>query len=170
MGLTQASLKEMLLDYDPETGVFTWRERSDASPQWNGRYAGKIAGGIDKRPRRSYIKIRIGGKLFYAHRLAWLWMTGTWPTEIDHRDCDGVNNRWDNLRVCTSRQNQGNRRAQRNNTVGLKGVSRSRGKYFAQIRVDGLTQYLGTFDTAKAAHAAYCQKAVEVFGEFARAK
>ena len=167
MSLTQARLKA-LLDYDPETGVFTWRERVDARPQWNGHYAGTTAGGIDKRPRRSYLKIRIGGKLFYSHRLAWLWMTGYWPAEIDHRDCDGLNNRLDNLRVCTSRQNKGNWRARRNTAVGLKGVSRSGSKYFAQIRAYGAVKYLGTFDTAEAAHAAYCQAAVEVFGEFAR--
>ena len=169
MSLTQARLKE-LLDYDPETGVFTWRNRIDASPQWNGHYAGTTAGCIEKRYLQRYLKIRLSENLFYAHRLAWLWMTGSWPGEIDHRDCDGVNNKWDNLRACTKRENAGNRRTARNKAVRLKGVKRSRGKYAASIRDHGVTKHLGVFDTAEAAHAAYCEKAVEVFGEFARGK
>ena len=166
--LTQAEVRR-LLDYDPETGVFTWRERADV-PRWvNTRLAGTMAGCIDKRPpRRSYLKIRILGKLFYAHRLACLWMTGLWPAEIDHRDCDGLNNRWDNLRTCTHRENAGNSRAGLNKAVSLKGVKRSRNKYVAAIRVNGLNKHLGTFETAEEAHAVYCKKAVEVFGEFAR--
>lgn len=165
--LTQASLKA-LLDYEPDSGVFTWRERRDRSPQWNGRYAGTMAGSIARvNPHHgSYRQIRIGGKSYYEHRLAWLWMTGSWPTEIDHRDRHGCNNRIDNLRVCTSSQNQGNRKAQSNNAGGLKGVRRRGSKFVAFISAE----YLGTFETKEAAHAAYCQKAVEVFGEFARGK
>ena len=175
MSLTQDRLRE-LLDYDPETGVFTWRKRSDVPPQWNTRFAGTRAGSdyrkyrvSGREPFLSYRHIRISPQLYLAHRLAWLWMVGSWPGQIDHRDCDGLNNRWVNLRVCTSTQNQGNSRVQRKKVVGLKGVHRTKGnKYYALIRDRGVLVYLGTFDTADAAHAAYCEKAVEVFGEFAR--
>ena len=167
MSLTRARLKE-LLDYDPETGVFTWRERVGGPRNWNARFVGKRAGAISKKTARlAYRQIHITPRMYMEHRLAWLWVAGRFPSEIDHLDCDGLNNRWDNLRVCTRRENQGNRRSQRNKT-GFKGVRRSGSKYIAVINSAGAPAYLGTFETAEAAHAAYFQKAVEVFGEFAR--
>ena len=169
MSLTQARLKA-LLDYDPDTGVFTWRERADGPPQWNTRFSGTMAGSNLVRASTSYRQIRISPRVYSAHRLAWLWMTGYWPKCIDHRDCDGLDNRWDNLRECTRRENQGNRRVNSNNSVGIKGVYRHGHKYSARISIGGVSKHLGTFETAEAAHAAYFQKAVEVFGEFARGK
>ena len=170
MSLTQARLKE-LLDYDPETGVFTWLERS-ALPQWNARFAGTRAGAITSlRHRRSaYLQISVDRRLYLAHRLAWLWINGSWPDDqIDHRDCDGLNNRLGNIRTCTSRQNHGNTRTHRRNKAGLKGVAPAGNKYAAYIQISGATEYIGTFETAEAAHAAYCKRAFEVFGPYARA-
>lgn len=103
--LTQEIVRE-LLDYNPETGVFTWRPRDRKWfntdriwNSWNAKLAGKPAG----TPHRSgYIWIGLNGKLLAAHRLAFLWMAGAWPTrQVDHRDRDRANNRWTNLRDAT---------------------------------------------------------------------
>jgi len=92
---------------------------------------------------------------------------------VDHRDGDGLNNRRSNLRVCTSRLNIGNSRRRVDNVTGFKGVGfnpRTR-RYHAHIRVDDKNHYLGgRFATAEEAHAAYCEAAQRVFGEFARFK
>jgi hypothetical protein len=169
--LDQRALKAML-HYEPETGVFTWLERSDVRPQWNGRYAGKTAG---------YARVATGGGLywsirifdwpFHAHRLAWLYMTGAWPVmQVDHKDMDGLNNRWDNLREANKCQNGGNTKAKKNNKCGFKGVSlcKSTGKYRATISREGKQVWLGYHDTPELAHAAYRRAALQVFGEFAR--
>lgn len=169
--LDHAALLAML-HYDPETGIFIWRTREDARPQWNARYAGKVAGyARTATGGRQYWSVRIYDWPFHAHRLAYFYMTGLWPlAEIDHIDNDGLNNRWANLRDATKSQNGANRGASRNNKAGLKGVSfcRKAGRYRATIRLNGKQKWLGYFDTAAAAHEAYKAAAIEKSGEFAR--
>ncbi len=173
--LTQNDIKR-LLDYNPTTGVFVWKPR-DASQfasrtsrtaqqscdAWNTRYAGKPAG----LKSNWYIQIRIAGKPYYAHRLAWLYMSGGWPvSEIDHRDCDKTNNAWANLRAASKTQQQGNRRGARELP---KGVHKRKGDTFsARLTVAGKHKYIGNFPTAEAAHAAYVAAAKVYFGEFHR--
>ena len=144
MEITQSSLQE-LLDYDPETGVFVWKV---------GSRRGKVAGFVQSG---GYIQICIEGKNYYAHRLAWLYAHGeSVPTLLDHMDGDRSNNRVANLRPSSFRQNGENQRAARSdNSTGLLGVSKKRGKWRAAIKVDGKTRHIGTFDTPEAAHAAY---------------
>jgi len=158
--VTHARLCEVL-DYDDETGEFYWRKRM--SPRAG---PGQIAG---MRNRDGYRFIAIDGRIYPAHRLVWLYMTGKWRSGvIDHRDGDPSNNRWDNLRPATRSQNCANRRIPRHNTCGLKGVSLHRGKYDALICKKGRKYYLGRFSTAQEAHAAYAEAARKLFGEFAR--
>jgi hypothetical protein len=137
-----------VLDYDPETGVFTWKQRRK-----NCR-VGAIAGSATVR---GYIEIKIDGKHHLAHRLAWLHVHGTWPTNvIDHIDGNGSNNAISNLRDVTQSQNAENRkRAHANNKCGLLGVGRSRSKWRARILLYGEELHLGTFDTPEEAHAVY---------------
>lgn len=101
----------------------------------------------------------VHGRRIYAHRLAWLHITGKWPEiEIDHINGDGCDNRAENLRAATRRLNMENRRtAQRNNVIGQLGVSQcpSTGRYFARIETRGRSIHLGTYDTAEMAHGAY---------------
>lgn len=156
--LTHQRLLE-LLAYDPQTGVFRWRiqkRRADA---------GSIAGAISKH---GYRVIGIDRKLYRAARLAWFYVHGHWPSyELDHKDLIRDHDWIDNLRPAEQTQNNANRRAYRNNKSGLKGVYMSAGRWRAGIRIDGKSYYIGTYDTAEAAHAAYVAKAKELFGEFA---
>ncbi len=110
--LTQEYIKS-ILDYNPETGIFTWKWREFTNPRcngWNTKYADKPAGRNSTKKRHS-LEIGINGALYCSHRLAWLWMTGTWPKqEIDHRDNNPMNNKWENLREATHAQNMLNRK------------------------------------------------------------
>lgn len=167
--LDQALLKSLLI-YDPETGVFTWKPRGD-NARWNKRYAGKVAGFDWAVGNVAYRSIRIFDWPFLGHRLAWLYMTGKWPgTGVDHRDLNGLNNRWTNLRAATKTQNAGNTRLQPTNKTGFKGVSTygTTGRFRANICIFGKQTWLGAYDTAEEAHAAYVAAAIEHYGEFAR--
>jgi hypothetical protein len=94
---------------------------------------------------------------------------------VDHRDTDRRNNRWDNFRSADDSKNGANRKENRNNSTGLKGVSVDKRRmhnarpFRAQIKVQRKVIFLGNFATAKDAHAAYCKAAQTYFGEFARA-
>lgn len=160
--LTAQRLRE-LLNYDPETGAFTWLPRPErlfrtngAYRSWNSHYANKSAG---SQRHDLYWEMRVFGKRYRAHRLAWLYMTGEMPThEIDHRDGDPSNNRIDNLRdVSTSVNMQNQRKAtSRNKSSGMLGVTKGDGnRWKAAIVICGKRRHLGCFDTPAAAHAAY---------------
>jgi len=88
--------------------------------------------------------------------------------QVDHINGNGLDNRRENLRVANKMQNQYNSARQHNNRLGLKGVHKNGRRYRAQIRADGVKHNLGYFDTAEEAHAAYCEAAKRLHGEFAR--
>lgn len=150
--LTAERLREVL-DYDPDTGVFRWRVTR------GGMRAGDVAGTVDKRDGRRTVHIEDRG--YFAHRLAFLWMTGEWPAGVvDHRDGAAANNAWANLRHVTVGINNQNRvTPSRRNSTGLLGASRvsgaDKGRYRAHIKLDGKQRHLGCFDTPEQAHAAY---------------
>jgi hypothetical protein len=120
--------------------------------------------------------VKPNGRVMYARRevqrqprrwvLMHTFITG-WP-QTDHRDGDGLNNRRSNLRPATKAENGRNRRLHSNNTSGYRGVSRSRQRWFAQIKVDGRKVSLGMYADPVDAARAYDQAAREHFGEFAR--
>ena len=160
-----------LLIYCPYSGLFVWRQRSDVEKAWNTRYSGKQAGTNWKIGQQTYRRITALNWPFLAHRLAVLYMTGEWPAEVvDHADGDGTNNKWNNLRLANKSQNLANSKVFRNNVVGLRGVTihKPTGKYRATIQEDGKQKYIGHFDTAAEAHAAYVSEAQRIYGEFAR--
>lgn len=144
--LTQARLKE-LLHYDPVTGLFTRRVTVSSS------LAGTVVGNVSVR---GYVRIMIDYESYFAHRLAWLYMTGEWPAEdLDHADRVRSNNRWLNLREATRQHNLQNSSVRTDNTSGLKGVGRHKNRWRAQIQHDGKNHYLGLYATKEAAHGAY---------------
>lgn len=161
--LTQERLLEVL-HYDPKTGTFT-RLKSSGSTK-----AGASAGGVSKGPRDGYLRIRIDGKRYKAHRLAFLYMTGKWPNGlVDHKDTNKLNNSWKNLREATNGQNKANGKTYQNNTLGIKGVSLRGKKFHARIYHAGKITALGAFETAELANQAYYAAATKVHGGFARA-
>lgn len=155
--LTAELVREML-SYNPDTGCFRSMARN------------RKVGSTDKD---GYLVIMISKKTYKAHRLAWLYVNGSWPTaQIDHINGVKNDNRISNLREATNAQNAVNTGVIKTNTSGLKGVSYSakRRKYRAQIMRSGRNQTVGFFDSAHEAHAAYAKAATEYFGEFARLK
>lgn len=164
--LTQERVRELLW-YDPETGVLTWRERINSIGRrfpWSSKPAGRI------NPR-GYVVVRIGHKVYRAHRVIWLGMTGELPPEVDHKDdLNKSNNRWTNLRAATSSKNQMNTVPRSDNASGYKGVhwDNTSKKWKAQLGHEGKRHSLGYFSTAEEAYVAYCNAARIYFREFAR--
>ena len=149
MRITHERLRE-LLHYDPESGVFTWLVRATKNI--------KIGDEAGDRDTHGYLAIRIDGKRYRAHRLAWLYMTGAWPVhEIDHINGIRDDNRLGNLREATRAENQQNQAVRRDSSSGFTGVSwdKWRNKWQAYIKIAGRQRYLGRFPTAESAHAAY---------------
>ena len=160
--LSAARLKE-LLDYNPETGAFTWRVTLGARAQ-----AGTTLYGANSH---GYKVLRLDRQLYRAHRLAWLHFYGVWPSKgIDHINGVRGDNRIANLREANQSENMANDRRRSNNKSGFKGVSwaKSEGKWQAHIMVRYKSMCLGKFDTPEAAHEAYRAAALRHFGEFAR--
>ena len=166
--LTAEKLRE-LLDYDPMTGVFTWRAKEPVTAAlraWNTKWAGKAAGST----KAGRIKIKISGIFYRAHRLAWLYVYGQWPEGLlDHRDQDDSNNRIRNLRSATNAQNVVNSPPRRTGTSGARGVTwnkRAR-KWQAAICVSGKSLYLGCYAEKADAAEAFANAAALHYGEFA---
>ena len=159
--LTQEWLREVL-DYDPLTGLFTCLV--------NRRKARK--GDLAAKPSATspYLYVSIGYRRYLAHRLAWFYVHGEWPPELDHRDRNKKNNVITNLRIATRSQNNYNRGRSIKNTSGFKGVTwhARRNKWQAQIKISKGYKYLGVFETPEAAHAAYVEAAKVGHGGFAR--
>lgn len=150
-----------ILDYDPDTGAFTWKVQK---ARWIavGDIAGRLGG-------NGYWSIKIDGRAYHAHRLAFLWMTGEMPKQhVDHIDLIRLNNRWANLRECTRAQNQHNLPKFSTNTSGFKGVSFHQKRWRATICVNGKRIHLGSADTPEIASKLYSDAAIKYFGEFAR--
>lgn len=149
------------IKYDAESGVFTWLDR----PPYSSVRVGDVAG----YRSNANIVVKLRGRLLYAHVVAWWFVTGEWPkNEVDHKNVDGFDNRFENLRRATRTQNACNRRASSKTGAGLKGAFTQDGRWLGQIVVGGRQIYLGRFDTEEAAHAAYTAASRKYHGEFSR--
>lgn len=150
-----------LLSYNPETGTFTWRV---------GRGKARVGSVAGTPCSGGYFQIRIYGRIYSAHRLAWLLTHGVWPeNQIDHINGRRDDNRLCNLRLATRSENNRNAKRRSDNTSGVKGVSfdKARDRWRAQIRVSGRNRHMGYHKTPEEAYAAYCKAAAEHYGEFA---
>lgn len=149
-----------LLSYQPDTGEFRWLASRGRAR------LGHVAGNIN---RHGYRQIRIDGKTYEAHRLAWFFMRREWPSRhIDHINRSRDDNRANNLREANQADNNRNTSLCRRNTSGFKGVTRHQGRWRAEIGINGKKKFLGSFEAPEDAHAAYCVAAERYFGEFAR--
>lgn len=164
----QQMLKSVL-DYDPATGLFRWKTERSNAPQ--GNRIGTVAG---SPASNGYWRIWLFGEERAAHRLAWLWMTGEWPSsDIDHDNLNRADNKWENLRLATVSQNAAN--APHKKTKGwpfVKGITfvekQPKRPFKAAIEVGGKYQYLGSHPTLEEAIAAHTAGSIKFFGEFAR--
>lgn len=151
-----------LLDYDPETGVFTWKVSKGSVKK------GDVAG---RGKTWQYVRIVIDGQAYLAHRLVFAHMHGVWIDEcVDHIDGDKHNNSRDNLRPATYTQNKFNTPVRSDNTSGYKGVSfcKREKKWRSYVSSNGRQRWLGYFDTAEEADAAARAAREKLHGEFAR--
>ena len=156
MDLTQERLKSILC-YDLETGVFTWRVDRQKG-------IGSIAGVLHKL---GYWVISIDGVVHYAHRLAWLYETGDWPScKLDHINLNRSDNRFENLREVTDSQSMMNRRGWSFDESKGATYNKESGLWKAQIWVNRTNHYLGSYETQEQAHAVYVKAARELHGEF----
>ncbi len=152
---------EEWLDYDRETGEFTWKK-----PPAKGVKAGETAGWCNKQ---GYRVLGLKNKDFRLHRIAWLLEHGEWPNgELDHINRIKGDNRIENLRLATGSQNSMNRSKRNDNTSGYKGVSwhRNRNKWQALIGKNNKLKHLGYFETMEDAVNAYTRASAAMFGEY----
>lgn len=156
----QSLLKE-LLHYDKDSGEFTWK----VSPSPHVK-EGMTAGWVDGA---GYITISLFRTSYKAHNLAWLYVNGDWPKDfLDHINRVRSDNRINNLREATRAQNGWNRKFNKNNTSGFKGVSyfKPLRKWRAAIDCNYERIHLGYFDKKEEAGAAYKEAALRLHGEF----
>ena len=145
-----------VLEYFPETGEF----------KWNVPRLGKKPKSFGSLCTNGYLLTRINYKKYLLHRLAWAYVYGYWPEQLDHINRDRADNRISNLREATRSQNLANRTVRARS--GFKGVVLLKGGRFrAAITVNRKFKSLGLFNTAKEAHACYVANAKKEFGEFA---
>ena len=153
--LTHTRLKE-LLRYNPATGTFIWKIYRGPLAR-----AGYQAGTSDGHGHK---QICISGKLYMAHRLAWFYVHGVWPTgDIDHMNGIRYDNRIRNLRdVATADNCQNVVDARSSSKSKVLGVHRTKYSFIAQIAVGGKKQHLGSFKTVEKAQAAYLAAKAEL--------
>lgn len=158
-----------LLDYNGLTGVFVWRQARGGKVK-PGDLAGCDNGG--------YVQIMVDYHRYAAHRLAWFFVYGVWPTiDIDHIDLNKSNNAISNLREATTSQNGQNkrRRAKLSRTSEWKGVCYDPGRHGTRkkcwkmsIKVQSGKIIQKNYEQEREAAEEYMFLAIEHHGEFAR--
>jgi hypothetical protein len=135
-----------IIDYDPETGIFVWKEKISDKV-----VVGSNAGCETKNScgNATYLFVGIYNKLYRGHRLAWFYHYGVWPKGVvDHINHDGLDNSIKNLRDLSIQGNSKNTPLSKANKSGVCGVCWDRAKelWLANIRIDGVTRFLGYFE------------------------
>lgn len=138
-----------LFNYDPKTGVFTWRVAKGPRGR-PGALAGSPQGD-------GYLQVQVDGRKYLLHRLAWSYVRNEEPPKlIDHIDGNRRNNIFANLRPADRSINSQNiKRHRSDNLAGLLGASKNGNGWKAAINLHGKRTYLGTFKTPEEAHEAY---------------
>lgn len=158
----EISMKELLNDiFLYSEGVLFWKNPTHPRIE-KGDVAGSYTSG--------YINVELFKKVWKAHRIVWTMHFGDIPDGlvIDHINGIGTDNRIANLRLATKNENGANSRKRKNTKSKYKGVSWHKGqqKWNAVIQVDNVRHHIASFNTEEEAHAAYCEVAKQVYGEF----
>lgn len=180
MEITATTVRE-LFDYDPDTGILTWRPRRNDHPSfkkdgynakrnaaiWNSHYAGKPAGSLHKK---GYVCTTIGSRSYRNQRLIWLYVHGYVPEQVDHINGQRCDNRLINLRAATRFENSRNRKIRHDSASGHIGVSwhKTEKKWRAHICRNGKMVTLGRFANINDAITARRTAEVKFYGEFSR--
>lgn len=161
--LTQEHVRR-ILDYNPETGLLTWRSRPWLARNVDARFVGKVAGRVNKYSK-GYVDIGIDGISFRAHRVIWLYVYGYMPEAVDHQDHVRDNNRLANLVASSKLENSKNGTIRSNNTSGHVGVCwhKKAGKWAVTIMEKQRQHYLGLYSDLDEA-VLVRQRASEKFG------
>lgn len=157
------------LTYERAAELLRYDAKSPSGLRWKRGRGGRLAGDVAGTKADGCWQVEIDYVLHRAHRVIWLLKTEAWPEGlVDHRDRNGFNNRWRNLRSCTHKENSRNRRAGSNSQTGIVGVHPVMGgKFSAEIMVDGQSIRLGRFaDLETAVKARHKAERVH-FGRFA---
>ncbi len=152
--LTQKKVLELFI-YEPTTGIVTRKIQTS-----NVTKKGEIVGSKNN----GYLDVQIQGKKYRLHRIIWLMMTGNFPNKIDHKDRKRDNNKWNNLRDYTHKQNNKNRGMSTLNTSGINGIAWVEGKtkWKAFIGINGKTKHIGYYNTKNDAISARKEKEKEL--------
>lgn len=155
-----ADVVREIISYDPESGDLKYLQ--SRGPVKSGSVIKRVS-------NRGYITVKILGKTYQAHRVAWLIHYGEWPVTIDHINRDRTDNRLVNLRNATQQQNMCNVPRKINNTSGVRGVSwksQSR-KWQVEVKADGKRYYLGSYADIEFAELVASEGRVKLHKEFA---
>ena len=160
--MISADILRRLFRYEPETGEFFHLTRAARRVK-----IGDVAGSVNSQ---GYRQIRIQGRTYKAHRLAWLYVYGAWPhSNPDHINGRRSDNRMANLRLASRSQNLANSSVWRRGKDIPKGVSsRKSGRWIARVQRGGKSHFLGSFSSLAEASAAYAAAAHQLFGPYAR--
>ena len=151
INLNQDYLKQCIY-YNEYDGLAVWKRRPTNhfkserdSKIWNAKNAGNC---ISCKGNNGYFRLSINGKSYSLHRLIFLYMTGSMPeNQVDHKDRDRLNNKYENLRQATAMVNSQNQHIRIDNTSGIKGVywNSLRDKWHARITVNKKVIHLGYY-------------------------
>lgn len=164
-GKLNAETARRIFRYIPETGRIYWRERPASdfktaahAKTWNTKWAGRSA--FNSTNVQGYCQTNVGGRVYLAHRVAWLILTGDWPPDqIDHINGNRSDNRQSNIRAVSQSENSRNVRLRVRSQSGVTGVSWAKGErqWRARIVINGREHGLGYF---KCIGAAACARAI----------
>ena len=161
--ITVKQIKERL-NYDPNTGILTWK----SVVRYSNRRIGQQAGRVNSL---GYRQVELLGKKRKATNLIWYMQTGVYPSEkiIDHKNRIKSDDRWENLRESTWAQNQANTGIRSDNTSGYKGIHycKNINKWRATLQYNKKKVHIGYFDNKKTAARHYRKAAIKYYGSYA---
>lgn len=141
--LTQDMLRKFY-SYDPATGAMTYRIPTKQH---------KVGDPVGFKHSGGYLAMSHNDSQYLIHRMIWLYVEGWLPEQVDHKDHNRMNNKWDNLRAVDNQTNSKNCSVSSNSTTGTNGVSKIKatGKYRAYINNNRKQIHIGVFDSLEEA-------------------